>query len=60
MVLPLLPLRRKLPPLLTDPKNLGYDNLFRVLIVQFIDALTFDLRSIKETRLKPVRDQTLA
>jgi 7,8-dihydro-6-hydroxymethylpterin dimethyltransferase len=32
-----------------EPKNLGYDNLFRILIVQFIDAQTFDLRSIKKT-----------
>lgn len=29
--------------------TLGYDNLFRILIVQFIDAQTFDLRSIKKT-----------
>jgi uncharacterized radical SAM superfamily Fe-S cluster-containing enzyme len=32
-----------------DAPELGYDNLFRVLIVQFIDAQTFDLRSIKKT-----------
>lgn len=36
-------------PQVLAPKNLGYDNLFRVLIVQFIDAQTFDLRSIKKT-----------
>ena len=76
-------------PQVLAPKNLGYDNLFRILIVQFIDAQTFDLRTIKktcihiahpdaqrlipfdtynmfyrdtleETRLKPLRDQTLA
>ena len=29
--------------------ELSYDNLFRVLIVQFIDAQSFDLRSIKKT-----------
>lgn len=29
--------------------SLSYDNLFRILIVQFIDAQTFDLRSIKKT-----------
>jgi uncharacterized radical SAM superfamily Fe-S cluster-containing enzyme len=29
--------------------ELGYDNLFRILIVQFIDAQSFDLRSIKKT-----------
>ena len=32
-----------------DAPQLSYDNLFRVLIVQFIDAQTFDLRSIKKT-----------
>ena len=36
-------------PQVLAPKNLGYDNLFRILIVQFIDAQTFDLRSIKKT-----------
>jgi hypothetical protein len=29
--------------------TLGYENLFRILIVQFIDAQSFDLRSIKKT-----------
>ncbi len=36
-------------PQVLAPKNLGYQNLFRVLIVQFIDAQSFDLRSIKKT-----------
>ncbi len=36
-------------PQIMAPKNLGYDNLFRILIVQFIDAHSFDLRSIKKT-----------
>jgi uncharacterized radical SAM superfamily Fe-S cluster-containing enzyme len=36
-------------PQIMAPKNLGYDNLFRILIVQFIDAQSFDLRSIKKT-----------
>ncbi len=36
-------------PKVLAPKNLGYENLFRVLIVQFIDAQSFDLRSIKKT-----------
>ena len=31
------------------PQGLTYQNLFRVLIVQFIDAQSFDLRSIKKT-----------
>ncbi|MDB5095975.1 MAG: Fe-S protein radical family [Cyanobacteria bacterium RYN_339] len=29
--------------------GIGYENLFRVLIVQFIDAQSFDLRSVKKT-----------
>jgi uncharacterized radical SAM superfamily Fe-S cluster-containing enzyme len=36
-------------PKVLAPQNLGYQNLFRVLIVQFIDAQSFDLRSIKKT-----------
>ena len=31
------------------PRSLGYENLFRILIVQFIDAQSFDLRSIRKT-----------
>jgi hypothetical protein len=31
------------------PKDMGYDNLFRILIVQFIDAQGFDLRSVKKS-----------
>ena len=31
------------------PDGLGYDNVFRVLIVQFIDAYSFDVRSVKKT-----------
>ena len=36
-------------PQVLAPKSLGYENLFRILIVQFIDAQSFDLRSIKKT-----------
>jgi 7,8-dihydro-6-hydroxymethylpterin dimethyltransferase len=36
-------------PQVLAPKSLGYDSLFRILIVQFIDAQSFDLRSIKKT-----------
>ena len=36
-------------PKVLAPQNLSYQNLFRVLIVQFIDAQSFDLRSIKKT-----------
>ena len=31
------------------PSRLSYNNIFRVLIVQFIDAHAFDLRSIRKT-----------
>jgi 7,8-dihydro-6-hydroxymethylpterin dimethyltransferase len=36
-------------PQVLAPKSIGYQNLFRILIVQFIDAQSFDLRSIKKT-----------
>lgn len=36
-------------PQMLAPKDLGYQNLFRILIVQFIDADSFDLRSIRKT-----------
>ena len=36
-------------PSVAAPKTLSYENLFRVLIVQFIDAQSFDLRSIRKT-----------
>lgn len=32
-----------------DAPNLSYDNLFRVIIMQFIDAYNFDVRSIKKS-----------
>jgi hypothetical protein len=31
------------------PEQLGYSNIFRILIVEFIDAQGFDLRSIRKT-----------
>jgi uncharacterized radical SAM superfamily Fe-S cluster-containing enzyme len=36
-------------PRISAPANLSYKNIFRVLIVQFIDAYSFDLRSVKKT-----------
>jgi 7,8-dihydro-6-hydroxymethylpterin dimethyltransferase len=36
-------------PLVAVPEGLGYQNVFRVLIVQFIDAYAFDVRSVKKT-----------
>lgn len=38
-------------PQVLAPQSLSYENLFRVLIVQFIDAQSFDLRSIRKTCL---------
>lgn len=32
-----------------DAPDLTYDNVFRVLIMQFIDAHSFDVRSVKKT-----------
>lgn len=32
-----------------DSPELGYDNLFRVIIMQFIDAYNFDVRSVKKS-----------
>ena len=36
-------------PRLDAPADLGYANIFRVLIMQFIDAYSFDVRSVKKT-----------
>ncbi|MGC2639382.1 MAG: radical SAM protein [Acidobacteriaceae bacterium] len=36
-------------PQVLVPQDLGYANLFRVLIVQFIDAEAFDVRSVKKS-----------
>lgn len=36
-------------PQILAPKELSYENLFRVLIVQFIDAQAFDVRSVKKS-----------
>ena len=36
-------------PKLDVPTELGYDNLFRILIVQFMDAHAFDVRSVKKS-----------
>ncbi len=32
-----------------DAPGLGYDNLFRIIIMQFIDAQNFDVRAIKKS-----------
>jgi uncharacterized radical SAM superfamily Fe-S cluster-containing enzyme len=36
-------------PLVAVPEGMGYEHIFRVLIVQFVDAYSFDVRSIKKT-----------
>lgn len=36
-------------PLAAVPDGLGYQNLFRVIIMQFIDAYDFDVRSVKKS-----------
>jgi len=42
-----------LPAQVLIPQELSYKNLFRILIVQFIDAEAFDVRSVK--RVHPHR-----
>lgn len=36
-------------PRVSAPQSISYRNVFRVLIVQFIDAHSFDVRSVKKT-----------
>jgi 7,8-dihydro-6-hydroxymethylpterin dimethyltransferase len=36
-------------PAVPSPAGLAYDRVFRVIIMQFIDAHSFDVRSIKKT-----------
>lgn len=36
-------------PRVAAPEGLGYDSVFRIIIMQFIDAWSFDLRSVKKT-----------
>lgn len=36
-------------PRVEAPDSLGYRNLFRIIVMQFIDAYSFDVRSIKKT-----------
>lgn len=36
-------------PLMAVPETLTYQNVFRVLIMQFIDAYSFDVRSVKKS-----------
>ncbi len=36
-------------PRVAAPESIGYENVFRVLIVQFMDAYSFDVRSVKKS-----------
>jgi hypothetical protein len=36
-------------PLVSAPSALRYDNVFRVLIVQFMDAYSLDVRALKKS-----------
>lgn len=36
-------------PLLPTPKGITYENVFRITIVQFLDAYNFDVRSVKRS-----------
>lgn len=36
-------------PLAAVPESIGYDNVFRVLVMQFMDAYNFDVRSVKKS-----------
>jgi uncharacterized radical SAM superfamily Fe-S cluster-containing enzyme len=36
-------------PLVSAPTQLRYDNVFRVLIVQFMDAYSLDVRALKKS-----------
>jgi hypothetical protein len=36
-------------PLVAVPQGLTYENIFRILIVQFLDPYNFDVRSVKRS-----------
>ena len=36
-------------PKVSAPLQIGYDNVFRIIIMQFLDAHCFDVRSVKKT-----------
>jgi hypothetical protein len=36
-------------PKVDAPSKIGYENVFRVIIMQFLDASSFDVRSVKKT-----------
>ncbi|UUZ82239.1 hypothetical protein LJK88_48900 [Paenibacillus sp. P26] len=36
-------------PMAAVPDSIGYDNVFRVIIMQFLDPYNFDVRSVKKS-----------
>jgi uncharacterized radical SAM superfamily Fe-S cluster-containing enzyme len=46
-------------PTIKAPMELGYENIFRVLIMQFIDAHAFDVRSVKKSCVHIVHPDAL-
>lgn len=36
-------------PFVSAPSNIGYENVFRVIIMQFMDPYSFDVRSVKRS-----------
>jgi len=36
-------------PMVSVPENISYDNVFRVIIMQFLDPYNFDVRSVKKS-----------
>ena len=46
-------------PRVDVPAELGYANLFRILIVQFMDAPAFDVRSVKKSCIHIVDPRNL-
>src|SRR5690606_36320347 len=36
-------------PMAAVPSQIGYDNVFRVIVMQFLDAYNFDVRSVKKS-----------
>lgn len=36
-------------PQMSVPEDMGYQNVFRIIIMQFIDAYSFDVRSVKKS-----------
>lgn len=43
-------------PLVSVPEGLSYENIFRVMIVQFLDPFNFDVRSVKRSCIHIVHE----